>query len=189
MWPTKKAALRTFKRTGRWSRVSNHHCAESEGFLSNSKKLADRLPVVDRRHRAAGVVQEVDARVDAQHVVDRGVDVCGVDRAVFRGFAEPVGRADDPAPLTPPPPIRQNMELPQWSRPGVPMLIGGPPLPPSFIRGVRLNSPHSTHQPGRRGRARPGRGTSSTRPRRPSADNLPCRFAGPSDGPSRRSGP
>ena len=36
------------------------------------------------------------------------------------------------------------MALPQWSRPGVPMLIGGPPLPPLFIRGVRLNSPHST---------------------------------------------
>jgi len=27
---------------------------------------------------------------------------------------------------------------------GVPMLKGGPPLPPLFIRGVRLNSPHST---------------------------------------------
>src|ERR671935_1704403 len=47
-------------------------------------------------------------------------------------------------PCTPPPPIRQNIELPQWSRPGVPLLPGGPPLPPSFIFGVRLNSPHST---------------------------------------------
>src|SRR5438132_13226563 len=47
-------------------------------------------------------------------------------------------------PLTPPPPIRQNIELPQWSRPGVPLLIGAPPLPPSFILGVRLNSPHSS---------------------------------------------
>src|SRR4051812_50089876 len=47
-------------------------------------------------------------------------------------------------PLTPPPPSRQNIELPQWSRPGVPLLPAGPPLPPSFIFGVRLNSPHRT---------------------------------------------
>src|SRR5215208_2092512 len=47
-------------------------------------------------------------------------------------------------PLTPPPPSRQQKALPQWSRPGVPWDIGAPPLPPSFIFGVRPNSPQST---------------------------------------------
>src|SRR5436190_13980619 len=34
-----------------------------------------------------------------------------------RRFVEPTSRP----PLTPPPPISTNIELPQWSRPGVPM--------------------------------------------------------------------
>ena len=112
------------------------------------------------------------------------------DGARVRAFAEAIGRADDVPPLTPPPPIRQNMELPQWSRPGVPMLLGAPPLPPSFIFGVRLNSPHSTTSVVIEQAALFA--DPSNRPRRSVSTIgrvvVVCSLAGPSGGPSRRNG-
>lgn len=64
------------------------HGSESVGFL---QQFVNHSAGFQRGDRAAGMVQEVDVRVDAEDVEHRVMDVRGGDRTVLRGFAEPVG--------------------------------------------------------------------------------------------------
>ncbi|NBT17586.1 MAG: hypothetical protein EBT00_02210, partial [Proteobacteria bacterium] len=62
------------------------------------EQLADHLAPVDDGHGAAGVVDEVGRRIDAEDVVDRGVEIEGGDGPVLHSLAPGVGAAHDPPP-------------------------------------------------------------------------------------------
>ena len=89
------------------------------------------------------MVEEFEGRVDAQEFVDGGVDVFRAERAGEGAVALRVGRADDLAAADAAAGQEAEHGLAPVVAARVPMLSGGPPLPPLFIRGVRLNSPHS----------------------------------------------
>jgi hypothetical protein len=63
------------------------------------KKFRNHFAAIDRGHRAAGVIEEADRGIDAQHVIDRGVQIAAFDGAVLGYFTQAIGAADDPAPL------------------------------------------------------------------------------------------
>ena len=122
-------------------------------------------------------------------VEDRVVQVGTGDRAVLGAspsrLVEPMSSA---ALRTPPPAMRQNIALPQWSRPGVPIDIGAPPLPPSFIRGRAAELAGEQYEriferASRREVFEEGRHALVDL----AADNCHSPFVDPSDGPSRRS--
>ena len=78
------------------------------------QQLPNRRRILQHIHRPPARVEQLQARVDAEHVVDGGVDVARRQRASLAGVRR--GGSVEPTtmpPLTPPPPIRQNMELPQ----------------------------------------------------------------------------
>src|SRR5688500_1469010 len=59
------------------------------------QQLGDHVAVVDGGDRAARAVEEVDVGIDAEHVVDRVVDVAGTQRTVVRLFSQSVVGSDD----------------------------------------------------------------------------------------------
>src|SRR5262245_14594375 len=53
--------------------------------------------MIDCRNGPARVVEEADLGIDAEHAVERGMDVAGAERFVLGGFAEAVRAADEAA--------------------------------------------------------------------------------------------
>src|SRR5262245_58100036 len=63
---------------------------QSPGTSRTSRRLqqfVDRLGVVDHRHGTTSRIEDLELRVDAQYVVDGGVDVAGRHRAGVRALA------------------------------------------------------------------------------------------------------
>ena len=110
------------------------------------QQLVDRRRIVEHVDRPAARVEQLQARVDAEHVVDGGVDVAtaSAGRVCGRWPRRSVEPTTWP-PLTPPPPMQaEHGVAPVVAARACPCCAAAPPLPPSFMRGVRLNSPHST---------------------------------------------
>src|ERR1700737_4363463 len=59
------------------------------------QQLRNRLRAIGGGYGAAAVVKELRGRVDAQNVIDGGVEVRHGDRSILRSGAETVGAPDD----------------------------------------------------------------------------------------------
>jgi len=63
--------------------------------VTDSKKRLNRFTFINPRDRPARVIEEFHVRVHTQDVIDRGVDVAGLQRMILGRLAQTIGRTDD----------------------------------------------------------------------------------------------